>query len=56
MRQIYLRDGHGGFGRTVFLRAQNAVRINNANRYERVQFQMETLLLRIPLLNDVKKK
>jgi hypothetical protein len=52
MRQLYLRDGHGGFGRTVSLKAQNAVRINNGIRYERVQcstvqFQMETLLLRI---------
>jgi len=47
MRQIYLLDGHGGFGRPVFLKAQNAVRINNANSYERVKFQMETLLLRI---------
>ena len=35
MRQLYLRDRQRGSGRPVFLTAQNAARINNANGYER---------------------
>jgi len=47
MRQLHLRDSYRGFDQPVFLKAQNAVRINNASWYEGMQFQMETLLLRI---------
>jgi hypothetical protein len=35
MHYLYLRDRHRGPGQPVFLKAQNAVRINNVNGYER---------------------